>query len=66
MIEFDQTPDVHFFLCRKCRAHIAFDEEHLLIVCSLSLSLSLCIDFCKLLRIIIVLFKVVRIGCLCY
>ncbi|PSR90045.1 Protein yippee-like [Actinidia chinensis var. chinensis] len=31
MIEFDKNPDVHFFLCRQCRAHIALDEEHLLI-----------------------------------
>ncbi|XP_057484390.1 uncharacterized protein LOC130770810 isoform X3 [Actinidia eriantha] len=27
MIEFDQTPDVHFFLCRECRTHIALTQE---------------------------------------
>ncbi|XP_057484385.1 uncharacterized protein LOC130770808 isoform X1 [Actinidia eriantha] len=28
MIEYDQTPYVHFFLCRQCRAHIALAGEH--------------------------------------
>ncbi|KAA8549238.1 hypothetical protein F0562_000922 [Nyssa sinensis] len=27
LIEYDQTPDVHFFLCRQCRAHIALTQE---------------------------------------
>ncbi|XP_057480317.1 uncharacterized protein LOC130767467 [Actinidia eriantha] len=27
MIEFAQTPDVHFFLCRQCRAHIALTQD---------------------------------------
>ncbi|XP_057483591.1 uncharacterized protein LOC130770244 [Actinidia eriantha] len=28
MIEYDQAPTVHFFLCRQCRAHIALTQEH--------------------------------------
>ncbi|XP_057484396.1 protein yippee-like At4g27745 [Actinidia eriantha] len=32
MIEFDQTPDVRFFLCRECRTHIALTQELLLTV----------------------------------
>ncbi|PSS33598.1 Protein yippee-like [Actinidia chinensis var. chinensis] len=32
MIEFDQTPDVHFFLCCECRTHIALNQELLFTV----------------------------------
>ncbi|XP_057484387.1 protein yippee-like At3g08990 isoform X2 [Actinidia eriantha] len=28
MIEFPQTPNVHFFLCRQCRAHISLIHDY--------------------------------------
>ena len=40
MIEYAQTPETRFFLCRQCRAHIALTENYIFTVCSLSPSLS--------------------------
>ncbi|GFS37907.1 hypothetical protein Acr_00g0054760 [Actinidia rufa] len=30
MIEYDQTPDVQFYLCRQCRAHMALTQDYVI------------------------------------